>query len=100
MTVVVTEKQLQVSVVQLAKMTGWKVYHTFDSRRSQAGFPDLVLVKGDRLIFAELKRERGRPTPEQSEWLNELSMVEEVEAYIWRPQDWNEIEQVLRSAQL
>ena len=41
-----TEAQFQEAVVQLARLTGWLVYHTFDSRRSQAGYPDLTLLKG------------------------------------------------------
>jgi hypothetical protein len=50
-----TEKQLQGAVVELAKRLGYLVYHTFDSRRSNPGWPDLVLCKPPRLIFAELK---------------------------------------------
>ena len=33
----------------------WLSYHTHDSRRSAAGFPDRTFVKGPRLVFAELK---------------------------------------------
>ena len=39
------EAELQRNVLSLAAMTGWLAYHTYDSRRSQAGFPDLVLVR-------------------------------------------------------
>ena len=95
MTTTVTEKQLQSDIIRLAKAAGWKTYHTHDSRRSEFGFPDLTMVRRDRLVFAELKRELGKPTLEQSRWLEALSMVPGTEVYIWRPQDIQEIEGVL-----
>ena len=96
MTTTVTEKQLQSDIIRIAKRCGWKVYHTHDSRRSEFGFPDLTMVRRGRLIFAELKRELGKPTPEQSEWLEALSLVPGIEVFIWRPQDMAEIEGVLK----
>lgn len=62
-----TEKQFQSIVVHYAKNRGWKVYHTYDSRRSEPGFPDLVLVR-DRVLFRELKTENGRLTQAQKDW--------------------------------
>lgn len=53
-----TERQFQPQVVQLARLCGWLIYHTFDSRRSAAGFPDLCMVRGDRCLFVELKSDR------------------------------------------
>ncbi len=41
-----TEADFQGQVVELAQLHRWHVYHTFDSRRSHAGFPDLLLLKG------------------------------------------------------
>ena len=95
MTTTVTEKQLQSDIIRLAKAAGWKTYHTHDSRRSEFGFPDLTMVRRDRLVFAELKRELGKPTPEQGAWLYELAGVKNVAVYIWRPQDMKEIERVV-----
>ena len=40
-----TEAQLQEMVVARSKALGWLVYHTYDSRRSASGFPDLVLAR-------------------------------------------------------
>ena len=91
-----SERDFQAQVVQLAKLTGWRVYHTYDSRRSNPGFPDLVLVRAPRVILAELKRERGRVTAAQREWGETLRACPGVEYYLWRPSDWDEIEQVLR----
>lgn len=102
-----SEKEFQAQVLELAAWTGWLVYHTFDSRRSHAGFPDLVLVRGTRIIFAELKSERGRVSSEQQTWLDALGTVAAdlvgpalpptapVLVRVWRPTDWPEIEAVL-----
>jgi hypothetical protein len=60
------------------------------------GWPDLTLVRGDRLIFAELKSTEGKLTDDQVEWLTMLGNVGTVA--IWRPCDWldGSIETVLR----
>ena len=91
-----TEKQLQAAVVKLAKLRLWMVYHTYDSRRSEPGFPDLVLVRNGRLVFVELKAASGRVTPAQRCWLDALKRAHR-EVYIWRPRDWQSgwIEEVL-----
>ena len=54
-----TEKQFMTAVVEMARMLGWLVYHTHDSRRSEAGFPDIVAVRRERVVFIELKTEKG-----------------------------------------
>jgi hypothetical protein len=95
-----SEASFQKQVLALAKLKGWRDYHTHDSRRSAAGFPDLVLVRGERLIFAELKRDGGKPRPEQMEWLTALGGVGgivcgHVQTFVWRPADWNRIVELL-----
>ena len=50
-----SEAQFQSHVVALAHRLGWLVYHTRDSRRSEPGFPDLVMVRG-RTLFREIGR--------------------------------------------
>jgi hypothetical protein len=91
-------------VRELARLCGFLCYHTHDSRRSVPGLPDLCMVEkngGDqpsRLIFAELKSDKGRLTAAQSEWLQALGQVPHVEVYCWRPADWDEIVDVLRRA--
>jgi len=91
-----TEKAFLQQVRDLAELCGWLVYHTYDSRRSPEGFPDLVLVRGDKVIFAELKSEKGRVRPEQRMWLDALEKVRKAEACLWRPSDWDRIVEVLR----
>lgn len=96
----ISEAAFQRQVIQLAKLLGWRTYHTLDSRGSSAGFPDLVLARerDGRVIFAELKSDAGRVRKEQSEWLAALGAVksEAVGVYLWRPADLDEIAGVLR----
>jgi hypothetical protein len=68
-----------------------------------AGFPDLVLVREGRLIFAELKRQTGRTTTQQDIWLKALQTCEyddwqslmAVKVVVWRPSDWPAVERAL-----
>ena len=94
----ITEKQFESQVKGLARVFGWLYYHTWRSIHSPAGFPDCVLVRGSRLIFAELKSEKGKVSPAQQEWLDALGNVgdKDVQVYLWRPSDWDKIEEVLR----
>jgi hypothetical protein len=73
----------------------WQVYHTRDSRGSDPGFPDLVLVRQPRIIFAELKSAGGRMSAHQKLWLAALLGCP-VEVYLWRPADRPDIEMILR----
>ncbi len=90
-----TEKEFQTQVLQLARLSGCRCYHTHDSRRSAPGFPNLVLVRAPVVVFAELKTETGYLRPEQRGWPDTLEGCESVEAHLWRPSDWLEIEQTL-----
>lgn len=92
-----SEKDLQDKIIKLARLLGWRVYHTYDSRRSAHGFPDLVLVRRGRLIFAELKTDKGRITRDQQVWLNDL-VATAAEPYVWRPRDWDQIVETLKGA--
>ena len=67
-----SEKQLQAAVLECAGYYRWRCYHTFDSRRSAAGFPDLVLVRHGNIIFAELKSAKGKVTDAEWDWLDAL----------------------------
>lgn len=86
-----TEAALQEHVLYLARFYGWLPYHTHDSRRSQPGFPDLVLASEllGLLVFAELKTEKGRQTAEQKEWERVLTLVATagtgIAYHLWRP---------------
>jgi len=99
----VTEKALQLSVVGRAKRRGWKVAHAgkgfvggSEAEGGQfvtpmaPGWPDLTLAKeGHRLIFIELKREKGEVSDDQWFWLRLLNQCG-ARAIIVRPSDVRE----------
>lgn len=97
-----SEKQFTTAVKQLAHACGWRTYHTWVSIHSDPGFPDLVLCRPPRLIFAELKvatGKRGEPSAHQQAWLDGLRATG-VEVYVWRSADYfsGDIATVLRAA--
>lgn len=100
-----TERDFQNWVVDAAKLFGWRVAHFRPAytgkgwrtpMQGNPGFPDLVLVKPPRLIFAELKvnpetQRAGRPSLDQEGWLSDLRQVVGAECHLWRPADRPEI---------
>lgn len=85
-----SEAEFQAHVVQAAEATGWRWYHTHDSRRSPAGYPDLFLARGGSrpgVLWVELKTMRGRVSAAQQEWLDLLAAAGQT-AHVWRPSDW------------
>ena len=118
-----SESEFQRHVLALARQFGWGIsqgswqrvqeeaaqygvtpppmdglaYHTRYSLGSDAGWPDLVLVRraDRRLLFAELKTDRGRVSARQSAVIELLRHVG-AEVYLWRPADLPEIGEILR----
>ena len=86
-----SEKQFQSQVVSLARQLVWLCYHTYDSRRCEPGFPDLVLVR-DRVMFRELKTDKGKLTLAQKALGVRLEKAGSDWA-TWRPSD---LQQILR----
>lgn len=102
-----TERELQDAIIDMARLLGWHIHHQRPARtqngwrsaiQGHAGFPDLVLLRPPRLVFAELKTVKGKVHFDQATWLNGLETVQGVEQYLWRPQDWETgaVESVLR----
>lgn len=92
----VSEKHFMHAVIDLARLAGWICYHTMRSTGSTAGYPDLCLVRGPDLLYAELKAENGRLSAPQRHWLAALDGVQHrPEVYVWRPADWGSIEHIL-----
>ena len=89
-----SEAHFQNRVVQLARLFGWKDFHLLDPIGSPAGFPDLLLRRPPRLVWAELKSQHGRVRPAQRAFLDELRACGQ-EAFEWRPSDWEQIKTVL-----
>ena len=106
----IPEVDFHATVAGMMKAFGWNlIYHTHNSERSESGFPDLFAIKSGkypRMLIAELKREKGQPTPEQHQWLQELQAFHcqgwipdrgfSVEVYLWRPSDLDDIERILK----
>ncbi len=96
----ITEKQFEAQVKDLAKVLGWKMYHTWRSIHSPAGFPDCVFVRNGTIIFAELKSEVGKLSDAQQEWITALERVAQcslgVQVFVWRPSDFDKIVEVLK----
>jgi hypothetical protein len=90
----ISERRFQTQVLELARLHHWRAYHTWNSMHSAGGFPDLVLVRRGRLIFAELKAERGKLSNDQLNWHYDLAGCP-CETYVWRPSDFDEIARVL-----
>ncbi len=99
------EAILQAKVMDLARLYGWHRAHFrvaympgrdrwVTPMSGETGFPDLVLVKPPRLIFAELKSKVGRLSPPQKEWLFLLAQTN-TETYVWRPADLDQIRLLL-----
>lgn len=96
-----TEAQLFESVRDHLNTFGWLWYHTYDSRRSNGGFPDIIAVKDGRLLAVELKSMKGQVTPEQRSWQLAIWICGGgTEMHTWRPSDLSsgEIERVLRGS--
>lgn len=87
----VSEKDFQASIVEVAQLYGYLVYHTYDSKRCTPGYPDLTIIhpSGDAL-FWEVKTEKGRVRTEQKQWIAAL-VASGLEASIVRPSDMDAI---------
>lgn len=93
----ILEKDWQRTVRELAQQLGYRrAYHTFDSRRSDTGFPDLVLVSRQRrrVVYLELKREKGKVTDAQASWIRDLHAAG-AEVYLARPRHLEALATVL-----
>lgn len=129
----ITESEFQRQVLDIAVQYGWHIpakdmrpfeddpsytlpgiaYHPMLSKWSERGWPDLTMVRVRRgirrLLFAELKSDRGQVTPRQAQVLALLRHLEgkwmiaqdpshlmlHVEVHVWRPNDLGDIVRVL-----
>ena len=103
----ISEEELLATVTEMAKAFGWVVYHTRDSRGSETGFPDLVLVRPPVVWLVELKKEHAKLTqgrynrkgtwlPGQEAWMDLLRDCSLVKSGVWRPSDRDAIEEMLK----
>ena len=103
------ERPFTNEVIALARDNGWTVFHVHDQSSYEnyrkiatgKGYPDLVLYRFDKvntvsMLVVELKSElpSRRVGPEQEEWLTAFGQF--IPTRVWRPSDWDEINQVLK----
>ncbi len=104
----IREEEFQQQVIDMAHLYGWKIAHFRPgmNRRGQwqtavsgdgAGFPDNFLVRRAtrHSLVAELKIPPNPLTEKQNEWLDDCEICG-IPAYVWTPDDWAEIESVLK----
>jgi hypothetical protein len=100
----VTEKDFQKTVTDALTAFGWRWCHFRPARTQRGwrtalsgspGFPDLVAVRGDRIIYVELKAMNGELRDEQRAWLSNLGAAG-ADCHCWRPDDWPFIERLIR----
>jgi len=105
----ITEADFQKQVIELAHLFGWKVCEFRKARLKKRGqdtyrtpfgadgmgFPDLVLAREGRLIFIEVKSEKGELSLEQSEWLEVLKATGKCETFLLYPSDFDIIVKIL-----
>ena len=102
------EREFQDCVIAYAQSHGWKVAHFRPSRvkrkgketwetpfiANARGYPDLTLVR-ERVVWIELKSEKGKLTDDQTRWLVWLSDAGQ-ECHWFRPSDWAKIQEILK----
>lgn len=90
-----SEAELQAAVVALAGILGWRVNHTrrsigkgarWTTATSIVGWPDLEIIGHGRVLYRELKAEKGKLTEEQADVLRFLRANGQ-DAEVWRPSD-------------
>ena len=83
----ISEKELQEAVEQLLGLHRWLFFHDRDSRRNNAGFPDIVAIGHGRHLAIELKKIGFKPREQQRIWLDAFRSIG-AEVYVWTPMQW------------
>jgi hypothetical protein len=100
------EASFQTTVLALLQLHGWRVAHFRKARTGKGGwitpvaadgkgFPDLLAIKGEHIIVAELKVPPNGLTKEQEDWLSAFGNTA-VPWFLWTPADWDDITAVVQ----
>ena len=105
-----SEAEWQQTVMVTLQLCGWWCFHiqpsvvrtNADGSRRYAtavtpqgrGFPDLIAVRGPRLLLVECKTQRGVVSPEQRDWHQRLRLIPGVEVYVLRPSDADVLKEI------
>lgn len=94
-----SEEELQLHVNIELTVNGWLWHHVRRSDRAQQqggnGWPDIVAIRGSRVVVAELKTAKGRIEWAQQGWLDAWRATG-AEVYVWKPDHLAEIARILR----
>jgi hypothetical protein len=93
-----SERDFQNVLEREMRLQGWNVYSIMRSdlaKATLAGYPDITAWRDDRLIFAELKTDKGRLSTAQEEVLASLENLPSAEVYVWRPRDFDQIRPII-----
>jgi hypothetical protein len=92
-----TEKEYMQQIIDLARLSGHYCYHTLDSRGSEPGMTDLLILKAtlERPLFVEVKTESGKLSPAQEAVKELLEAMPGADYRLWRPSSWPEVERTL-----
>jgi hypothetical protein len=88
------EGDFQENCEEVARGYGWLVHHNADSRRADAGLPDLVMVSpvqadGTTVVaLLELKTKKSVPSEIQQLWLDRLALGRALVVGWIKPSDW------------
>ena len=97
-------------VIDVARALGWTVHHVpapmqwvgkergFVGAKDAAGLADLILIRDNRLIFAEIKGTGGKLSAKQIEFLDHVCGMGNpfVLVRVWKPGDEEKVEADLR----
>ena len=98
-----TEDEFQDSILQMARLTGWRAYHVSRVKgrlrgHGAEGFFDLVLARAREpwrpAIFVECKVGVRKRTEDQEEWARIMEAAGH-DVRLWYPKDWPEIAETL-----
>lgn len=114
-----SERSWQQAVLRIARVFAWKWWHDVATNarktcaschkplecaychrpirfpRNDPGWPDLFMVRGDTLIVAELKSDRGSTTADQRGWLDAFRRVRRIVVVVWKPGQAQQVAEIL-----
>lgn len=98
-----TEQEWQRQVTEVAEMLGWSWAHFRPAQTAKGwrtpvsgplgkGFPDLVMVRvrDQRLLFVELKSDKGVLRPDQA-FVHDVLRDAGFPVVLWQPKDFNDM---------
>jgi len=104
-----SEKDFSSFFEDALRLYGWRFFHQRpayergrprNAQTGDPGFPDYVCAKNGRVLFVELKSDKGRVSPNQRAWLDAIMPVDSPftyvrSAHVFRPKDWDAVVELL-----